>query len=164
MKTEDILGWRKCLFYTNTLFGTKSFQIDFLLGMERVLLLVEFSSIGIESIKADPMTEIFFGIVINYMKVTCWLFSELPRRMIFLNIYLPSSKKEIFDPDNWHFCSCELRKTFLLKFLHSRGWYVYFFIQSRKLMPRRYYISLTMLMRIMICVNYLSTAYWQRCM
>lgn len=43
------------------MFGTKSFQIDVLLGMERVLLLVEFSSIGIESIKADPMTEIFFG-------------------------------------------------------------------------------------------------------
>lgn len=162
MKTEDILGWRKCLFYTNTLFATKSFQINVLLGMERVLLLVEFSSIGIESIKADPMTEIFFGIVINYMKVTCWLFSELPRRMIFLNIYLPSSKKET--QITWHFCSCELRKTFLLKFLHSRGRHVYFVIQSRKLMPRRYDISLTMLMRIMICVNYLSTAYWQRCM
>lgn len=43
------------------MFGTKSFQIDVLLGMERVLLVVEFSSIGIESIKADPMTEIFFG-------------------------------------------------------------------------------------------------------
>lgn len=47
--------------FTQTLFATKSFQIDVLLGMERVLLLVEFSSIGIESIKADPMTEIFFG-------------------------------------------------------------------------------------------------------
>lgn len=43
------------------MFGTKSFQINVLLEMERVLLLVEFSSIGIESIKADPMTEIFFG-------------------------------------------------------------------------------------------------------
>lgn len=161
---EDILGWRKCLFYTNTMFGTKSFQIDVLLGMERVLLLVEFSAIGIESIKADLMTEIFFAIVINYMKLACWLFSAFPLRMIFLNIYLPSSKKEIFVPDKWHFCSCELRRTFLLKFLHWRGWYVYFFIQSRKLMPRRYYISSTMLMRILICVNYLSTAYWERCM
>lgn len=53
-------SWVKKM-YTNTLFATKSFQIDVLLGMERVLLVVEFSSIGIESIKADPMTEIFFG-------------------------------------------------------------------------------------------------------
>lgn len=51
------------------MFGTKSFQIDVLLGMERVLLLVEFSSIGIESIKADPMTEKIF-VVVNYMKLT----------------------------------------------------------------------------------------------
>lgn len=57
------------------MFGTKSFQIDVLLGMERVLLVVEFSSIGIESIKADPMTEIFFGsrkLHETYMAMIFW--------------------------------------------------------------------------------------------